>query len=277
MKLAQYRPDGMSDPQAGVLRDGEVVGLEGTDGEVGFGEALRLATTEGLDRLLNLAVEDTSQPREQVDLMAPVGPEGRVFCLGGVYTGHLADAGLSIMVDPNQWVMPENTVIGPDAPIVLPERVAEKVMPAAELCIVVGKAGKYVDPTNAFDYIAGYTISNDVTARTDWPGPMGYKMMDTFSPVGPFVRTADEVPAPSDLEITMRQDGDPICRGSTAGMRFTLSFMLSYISIITELQPGDVISTGDPGGVQEPLAPGKTVEITIEDIGTLRNPVEGEE
>jgi len=102
---------------------------------------------------------------------------------------------------------------------------------------------------------------------------MAYKMIDTFSPIGPHIKTADDVTQPMNSDIVMRQDGDMICRGNTSGMRFSLSFLVSYLSTITELQPGDVISTGDPGGVEEPLNPGSTVMIEIEDIGTLSNDV----
>jgi 2-keto-4-pentenoate hydratase/2-oxohepta-3-ene-1,7-dioic acid hydratase in catechol pathway len=147
------------------------------------------------------------------------------------------------------------------------------VEPASELGVVIGQRGKYIDPMEAHEYIAGYTVSNDVTARTEWPGPMGYKMLDSFSPVGPYIQTADEVDDTMNLNIEMRQDGTTICQGNTAGMRFSLSFLVSYMSTIVELVPGDVISTGDPGGVSENLKPGSTLETEIEDVGTLRNTV----
>ncbi len=269
MRLVRYRPTPSAAPLPGVLDDDAIQTVATKTTEDPFASVLQTVTTGGPGRIET----DGSVSRDQVEILSPISSVGRVFCLGAIYTGHMEDEGLSLTFDPNQWVMPENAIIGPDDPIVLPERVADNVMPAAELCIVVGKSGKYIDPTDAYDYIAGYTISNDVTARTDWPGPMGYKMMDGFSPVGPFVRTADDVSDPADLTITIHQDGEQICRGSTAGMRFTLSFLLSYLSTITELRPGDIISTGDPGGVEKSLAPGSEVEATIEHVGTLRNPV----
>lgn len=272
MKLVRYITTDDSTPRPGVLSD-DGDSIRGTNAD-SLAAVLR-SVTEGAGR--SALFEGREITRDDATVLAPIESENRLFCLGGVYTGHLEDAGLSMMVDPNQWAIPPNAIVGPEDPIVLPERVAENVKPAAELCIVVGKAGKYIDPMDALDYVAGYTVSNDVTARTDWPGAMAYKMMDTFAPVGPHVTTVDEVMNPGNLDIEMRLDGRIICQGNTSAMRFTLSFMLSYISTITELHPGDIISTGDPGGVQEPLEPNSTVEIEIQDVGTLWNPVVSED
>lgn len=261
---------------AGIQRGVEVIWLDNRSNQTHkdpFGALLQTVTTTSPSSLESRIDEGPTFARSSIDLLPPLPEEGRLFCLGGVYTGHLRDAGLELTVDPNQWVMPANAIVGPEAEIVLPERVSENVKPAAELCVVIGRQGKYIQPMEAFDYIAGYSISNDVTARTDWPGPMAYKMMDSFSPIGPHVKTADEVAQPMDLDIEMRHDGNVICQGNTAGMRFTLSFLVSYLSAITELRPGDVISCGDPGGVEEPLQPGSTIEIEIEDVGMLANEV----
>jgi len=271
MKIVRYLTQNDDTPRPGVLTENE--------------ETILRTTTDNLPQTLQAVsqggnradiLDGTEINRDDVELLAPLQSDNRLFCLGGVYTGHLEDAGLSMMVDPNQWFIPDNAIVGPDDPIVLPNRVSKKVMPAAELCVVIGRSGKYIDPTDAFDHVAGYSISNDVTARTDWPGPMAYKMMDTFSPIGPYIRTAEEVSNPGNLDIEMRLDDEVICEGNTSAMRFTVSFMLSYISTITELQPGDIISTGDPGGVAKPLEPGRTVEIEIDDIGELANPVVSE-
>jgi len=273
MKIVKYTQDDKKDSQPGVLTDDEKE-IHGTSTD-SISELLRKTLEEDIGS--EEVTDGSVTKRENTTVYAPIPKECRLFCLGGVYTGHLEDAGLSMMIDPNQWVVPSNAIIGPEEPIVLPESVAEKVMPAAELCIVVGKSGKYIDPSEAYEYIAGYTVSNDVTARTDWPGPMAYKMMDSFSPVGPFIRTADEVTDLTNLEIKIHQGQDEICNGSTSSMRFSLSFMLSYISTITHLHPGDIISTGDPGGVKSSLTPGTTVEIEVEDVATLANRVELEE
>lgn len=276
MNLVRFSNPETGQVCAGIHRGDEVTWLEDEQNQTprdGFETLLKTVTTSGSLSLESSVAKGPSFDRSSVELLPPIPDDRRLFCLGGVYTGHLHDAGLELTVDPNQWVMPPNAIVGPEADILLPERVSENVKPAAELCVVIGRRGKYIQPMEAFDYVAGYSISNDVTARTDWPGPMAYKMMDSFSPIGPHVTTADEVGKPIDLGIEMRQDGNVICRGNTAGMRFTLSFLVSYLSAITELQPGDVISCGDPGGVEEALRPGSTVEIEIEDVGVLANRV----
>lgn len=276
MKLVRFSPRGESTVHTGVVRDDEIVAVEAdaeADDRESF-EAVLASVTGAEDADLSGIQKREVFERSGVTLRAPITEACRLFCFGGVYTGHLRDEGLELTVDPNQWLVPKNTIIGPEEAIELSSRVAENVEPAAELGIVIGRAGKYIEPAEAYDHIAGYTIANDVTARTDWPGPMAYKMMDTFSPVGPHVTTVGDVGQPMNLDIVMRQDGDVIGQGNTSGMRFTLSFLVSYLSTITELQPGDVISTGDPGGVEGRLQVGSTVTIEIEDVGELSNDVQ---
>jgi 2-keto-4-pentenoate hydratase/2-oxohepta-3-ene-1,7-dioic acid hydratase in catechol pathway len=274
MNIVKYETETTEGPKPGLLADNVVYDVESSvDGSPSFATVLERVTVGDFDGVAAALDEGEKLDRSAVRLHPPVADSGRVFCFGAVYTGHMEEEELSLTFDPNQWVMPENAIVGPEDPIVLPERVASDVMPAAELALVIGTGGKYIDPMDAYDHLAGYTVSNDVTARTDWPGPMGYKMLDSFSPVGPSIRTIDEVGDPTDLDIEIRQDGEVTCRGSTAGMRFTLSFLVSYLSAITELRPGDVISTGDPGGVDRSLEPDSTVELEIESVGTLSNEV----
>lgn len=211
--------------------------------------------------------------REEIVVEAPVAEDARVICLGGVYTNHLRERGVTLNRDPNQWVMPSTAIVGPDEQIELPDRDDSEVIPAIELGVVIGAGGKYIDETEAFDHVAGYTVVNDVTDRGEYPGPMGYKMLDTFSPCGPHISTTDEVPDPLSLDVTVKSDSETICRGSTAGMHFTISFLVSYLSTFMRLRPGDVLSTGDPGGVEGALEPGTTVDLDISSVGTLSNEV----
>jgi 2-keto-4-pentenoate hydratase/2-oxohepta-3-ene-1,7-dioic acid hydratase in catechol pathway len=206
----------------------------------------------------------------------PLAAGSRLFCLGGVYTSHLEDRGRDLWAIPEQWYVPETAVVGPNEPIVLPDRVGEIVKPAIELAVVIGRGGHNINETDALDHVAGFTISNDITARGDWPGPRGYKIMETFNPCGPTVTPSNEIANPLDLEMTIQNGEEIICRGNTRGHRFTISFIISYMSKLIELQPGDVLSTGDPGNVSAHLQPGTDVKLEIESIGELHNRVEHE-
>lgn len=278
MKFTVVKPQGDSDPRPALREHGEVItGPAGAE-QPTIGDLLEIHLEHDAravrDRLLGVDGDERRFDVDEVDVHAPLDPDGRFFAVGGAYTSHLRERDRTLLVAPHQWVVPDTSIIGPDEPIRLPDTVSEQVKPAVELCAVIGRGGSYIGESEAYDHIAGYTISNDVTARTDWPGPRGYKLFDTFSPVGPHVVTADKIADPMDLWMSIRQDGQEICSGSTAGHRFTLSFLVSYLSTMHELRPGDVISTGDPGGVTDRLRPGSTVELEIEGIGKLANGVE---
>lgn len=177
-------------------------------------------------------------------------------------------------------------VIGPGQPIVLP-RISHKVDYEAELALAIGKRGKDIPPETAYDYIAGYTIMNDVSAR-DFSlkallgvvGPSDVqKSFDTFAPMGPYLVTRDEIPDPHSLGIRLRI-GDEILQDSNTGcMIHRIPEIIAYISSIATLEPGDVITTGTPPGVgftRTPprwLRPGEIVRIEIDKIGVLENPV----
>jgi 2-keto-4-pentenoate hydratase/2-oxohepta-3-ene-1,7-dioic acid hydratase in catechol pathway len=163
--------------------------------------------------------------------------------------------------------------VGPNEDIVLPEKVREKTMPAVELGVVIGTDSRYLTEEEVLDAIAGYTVCNDITARTDWPGPMAYKLMDTFWPIGPAITPPDQVSNPTNLSMRLEKDGEVICRGTTASMRFSIPFVVSHVSSILKLRPGDIISTGDPGRVESRIEPGTKIEAIIKDVGCLSNPV----
>jgi 2-keto-4-pentenoate hydratase/2-oxohepta-3-ene-1,7-dioic acid hydratase in catechol pathway len=210
---------------------------------------------------------------DDVSLRAPLSEGGRVICLGGVYRQHLTERNDPLVRVPSQWLAPDRAVVGSSESIIIPERVSENVVPAVELGVVIGKECKSIEESEVFDHIAGYTVCNDVTARTEWPGPMAYKLFETFWPTGPGITPAQCVSSPSRLIMTLNIDGEQICRGTTASMRFSIPFIVSYLSQIFRLQPGDVISTGDPGGVTGRLKPGVQVTANIESVGTLENSV----
>jgi 2-keto-4-pentenoate hydratase/2-oxohepta-3-ene-1,7-dioic acid hydratase in catechol pathway len=145
----------------------------------------------------------------------------------------------------------------------------------AELVVVIGKKGRWISPDEALSYVFGYTVGNDVTARDlqnkdgQWTRAKGF---DTFCPIGPWIETVLDA---ADVMITCHVNGEMRQMGSTRDMVFNIKQLLSYVSSIMTIQPGDLLFTGTPSGVG-PLAPGDRVEVQIEGIGTLANPVEVE-
>lgn len=207
---------------------------------------------------------------EGLQLLAPVVP-GKIVCVGRNYPQHAAERGEEVPEYPLLFLKPPSAVIGPDESIVLPPQSA-RVDYEAELAVVIGKRGRWLDVEEAMSIVAGYTIANDVTARDlqehdgQWTRAKGF---DTFCPLGPWIET--------DLEthgslIQCRVNGELRQFGTTADMVFPISQLLAFITSIMTLEPGDLVLTGTPAGVG-PLQEGDTVEITIEGIGTLRNGV----
>lgn len=275
MKLVAFDP-GDGEARPGVLADPDTV----YDlGETPLVDGERTPLANAIERVCvggTAPFEDIDAPTHQTDavsLRAPVPADARVICLGGVYTQHIQERNDPLNQVPSQWLAPDRAVVGPGEPVALSERVSDHVVPAVELGVVVGRECRYVDEAAVFDHVAGYTVCNDITARTDWPGPMAYKLMEGFWPTGPAIAPAREVPNPAALDMTIDVSGERICQGTTASMRFSLPFVVSYLSQILELRPGDVISTGDPGRVSGRLQPGTDVTVAIESVGTLTNPV----
>jgi len=194
-------------------------------------------------------------------------------CLGKNYAAHIAEMSGSSPAPqmPILFLKPNTAVIGPDDPIVLPAY-SQDVQLEAELAIVIGKVCKDVSPETAEDYIFGYTCANDVTARDlqrqedQW---FRAKAFDTSLPLGPWIET--EL-AHDDVEITSRINGVAAQSGFTSDMIVGVAQAVSMVSEVVTLLPGDVILTGTPAGVTK-LNHGDIVEIEIEDIGVLRNPV----
>ena len=275
MKLVTFDAED-GDTHPGVLSSSEkVYDLSATplvDGErTPLANAIERVCIEGMEPFEN--IDAPAYDADAVSLNAPVPADARVICLGGIYTQHLRDRNDSLNKVPSQWIAPDRAVVGPEEPIRLPERVSDHVVPAVELGVVIGRQCRHVDEASVFDHIAGYTVCNDITARTDWPGPMAYKLMEGFWPTGPSITPVQDVPNPASLDMTIDIGEERICEGTTASMRFSLPFAVSYLSQILELRPGDIISTGDPGSVNGRLQPETEVTVAIESIGTLTNPI----
>jgi 2-keto-4-pentenoate hydratase/2-oxohepta-3-ene-1,7-dioic acid hydratase in catechol pathway len=216
-------------------------------------------------------------------LLAPVLDPQKIICLGLNYRDHAIETGAPIPSEPILFSKYASSLIGHAAPIVLPH-VSEQVDYEAELVVVIGRRGKEVPRDRAMDYVGGYTVGHDVSAR-DWqlhkPGKqwMAGKTFDTFAPVGPALVTPDEIPDPYALGIRLRLNGRTMQDSSTSQLIFRIDEVIAYLSRIMTLEPGDLIFTGTPPGVgmaRTPpvwLQPGDVVEVEIDGLGILRNPV----
>ncbi|MGH3411564.1 MAG: fumarylacetoacetate hydrolase family protein [Sciscionella sp.] len=211
-----------------------------------------------------------SWPLADTRLLAPILPS-KIICIGKNYADHIAEMGGDAPADPVIFLKPNTTVIGPDLPIKLPASATE-VHFEGELAAVIGTPCKSVPAAKAAGVLLGYTVANDVTARDhqrhdgQWTRAKGH---DTFCPLGPWIETELD---PADLAITTTLDGVRAQDSRTSLLLHDVGAVIEWISAVMTLLPGDVILTGTPAGVG-PLAQGQTVEVTVQGIGTLRNPV----
>ncbi|MGA2167430.1 MAG: fumarylacetoacetate hydrolase family protein [Terracidiphilus sp.] len=223
-------------------------------------------------------------PHSQVRLHAPLSNPPRVFAIGLNYRDHAKESGMVIPTTPVVFFKLPTAIIGPGDPIVLPINSTQPDY-EAEFAFVIGKGG-YRIPASAWrDHVYGFTIVNDVSARdvqfatSQWSMS---KSFPTFCPLGPAIVTADEIPDPHALQISLTIDGEVLQSSNTRELIFKIPELIEYLSSITPLLPGDIVSTGTPYGVglgrapKRWLRPGETVTITVEGLGSLTNPVVAE-
>ena len=238
-------------PQYGWILENKVGAIEGNI----YGEYRRL------EAILPLA---------EVKLVAPVEPS-KIVCIGRNYAEHAKEHDVEVPKVPLIFLKPPSSIIGPDEAIVLPPQ-SQQVEHEAELVVVIGKRGRNIITEEAQNYIFGYTVGNDVTARDlqrsdgQWTRAKGY---DTFCSFGPWVDTEFD---PSDAIITCRVSGQPRQMASTRDMVFNVSTLVAFVSSVMTLEPGDIVFTGTPAGVG-PLKAGDEVVVEIEGLGKLSNPV----
>ncbi|MFJ8472922.1 fumarylacetoacetate hydrolase family protein [Kitasatospora sp. NPDC094011] len=277
MKLLRVGPPGAERPV--------VLGEDGTAYDLsGRARDLDGAFLAGLDTAA-LAREVAAGVLPVVDLAglrvgAPVARPGKVVGIGLNYRDHAAEAGAAIPVEPVIFLKPSSTVVGPYDEVLVP-RDGEKTDYEAELAVVIGRTARYLDShAEAAGVVAGYTIANDVTERAfqferggQWDKG---KSAETFTPLGPWLVTADEVADPQALALRLWVNGEQRQHGNTAEMIFPVLELVRYASRFMVLEPGDVIITGTPAGVTlgRPgtpfLAPGDVVEIEIDGLGRQR-------
>ena len=223
-------------------------------------------------------------PLAGVQLLPPVPRPPKVVCLGLNYRDHAAEANMPLPTHPPLFPKYTSSLVGPGEPIPVP-RVSDRVDYEAELVVVVGRRGRHVTEEDAMEYVAGYTLMNDVSIRdfqmqtSQWTAG---KIFHRSTPVGPMLVSADEIPDPHRLDIELSVNGTTLQRSNTAEMIFKVPAILAYISQICELEPGDLIATGTPAGVgftRKPpvfLKPGDTVTVRATGLGELTNPVVAE-
>lgn len=215
-------------------------------------------------------------------LLAPVRAPEKILAIGLNYADHARESGLEPPSAPMLFIKTTNSIVGPGEAIRYASSNSSQVDYEVELAAVIGRAARNVSPTEALDYVFGYTVCNDVSARdcqfadTQWSRA---KSFDTFCPLGPWIVTADEVPDPQNLALRCRVNGQTLQDSTTSEMIFGVAELVSYLSRVMTLKPGDVIATGTPYGVgfaRDPqvfLGDGDVVEVEVDGIGTLRSPV----
>jgi ureidoglycolate lyase len=275
MKLLRYGDKGQEKPglldAQGHIRDlsGHIPDLAGT--------ALEAASLNALSKLdPNSLPRVTGSPR----IGACVGQVGKFICIGLNYADHAAESNMAVPAEPvvfNKWT---SAICGPDDDVQIP-RGSTKTDWEVELGVVIGKAGRYIDESNAMDHVAGYCVINDVSER-QWQLERGGtwdkgKGFDTFGPIGPWLVTRDEITNPHQLDLWLEVDGHRYQNGNTRTMVFQIPALIAYLSRCMSLQPGDIISTGTPPGVglgikPEPvfLRPGQEMRLGIAGLGVQR-------
>ena len=215
-------------------------------------------------------------------LLPPVPPPEKIICIGLNYRDHAIETGSPIPSEPIVFSKFNTALVGHGHSIDLPPN-SSKVDYEAELVVVIGKRAKHVSVAEALDHVFGYSCGHDVSAR-DWqkgrPGGQWLlgKTFDTFAPLGPCVVTRDELPDPSNLRVQLELNGQIVQDSTTAQLIFDIPTIISHLSTIVTLMPGDLIYTGTPPGVgdaKDPpvyLQPGDCCSVIIESIGTLTNP-----
>lgn len=268
---------------------------------------LNLSDLSGVDEVLSRGLLNSLLGREEemaratqgvtlesVRLSSPILSPEKIFCVAENYRAHAREAGGQPAEKPYLFTKFRNTIIGPGDPILIP-KISRKADWEAELAVVIGRGGKHIPREQAMDYVAGYTISNDVSFRdlqfpSGWPERLSRlgqnwvegKGLDNSFPLGPWLVTADEIEDPNDLRVSLLVNGEKKQDSSTADMVFKVDSLIEHISAGITLKSGDIISTGTPPGVsvftdQRFLQNGDTVEARIEGIGSLCNPVRSED
>ena len=288
MKFVSFR-EKHHRPQPGVLVDGKwVYPISGVGLEFFDVPAALAAGQPGLAKIsefIEWAPRDKYYDLTSVQLTAPIPKPSKLIFVGLNYRDHALETKAQIPSTPTIFSKYSTAVIGPGEPIMLPKNSTQPDY-EAEFAFVIGKGGRHIAAGDWREHVGGYTIVNDVSARdfqmatSQW---MMGKTFDTFAPMGPYIVTADEVPDPHTLSISLRIGAEVLQQSNTSELIFKIPELVAYLSSVFTLEPGDVIATGTPAGVgfaRKPprwLQPGDEVRIRIEGLGELVNPVIAEQ
>ncbi|HET6883198.1 MAG TPA: fumarylacetoacetate hydrolase family protein [Pirellulales bacterium] len=284
MRLVSYQST--SGPKIAALSGEKYIDLSGA----GLPDSMRAVLAMGdigLRRAEEIAADGRELAASSVSrLLAPVPDARKVICVGLNYADHARESGAMPPDEPVLFNKFPTALLGHGEPIILP-RNSQEVDYEAELVVVIGRGGRHITRQRAYDHVAGYCPGHDVSAR-DWqlrkPGKQWLlgKTFDTFAPCGPALVTRDEVPDPNKLAIRFRLNGETLQDSNTSQFIFPVDEIVSYVSQVCTLEPGDLIFTGTPPGVgfaRKPprfMKPGDTAEVEIEGLGILKNPVVAE-
>lgn len=284
MKLVRYGAPGRERPGLWLEDRGqpEILDVRGMAYDIADFDA-HFFTHWGLERLRGLLLEKKQKriPAATLRLGPPVPPPINLVCVGKNYADHAVEFDATIPAAPVLFAKSPGALIGPRDPIHLPAGFHD-VDAEAELAVVIGAPARHVAEQQALAHIAGYAVLNDVTERrAQREAGQWYrgKSFDTFCPLGPWLVTADEVPHPQALRVRSRLNGAPLQDGHTGDMLFPIARLVAYISATMTLHPGDIIATGTPSGVGFARTPpvllrhGDVIEVEIEGLGALKNPV----
>jgi 2,4-didehydro-3-deoxy-L-rhamnonate hydrolase len=279
MKLFRFGSEGKERPA--VLRpNGQRIDISSAVDD--YDEAW--LASDGIEGLRKLLGSPTEWP--EVDPSARIGPciarPSKIICIGLNYARHAAESNMDPPKEPVVFLKATSSLAGPYDPVVMPKG-SQKTDWEVELAVIIGKKATYVSENNAMDYVAGYCLHNDYSERSFQLERGGQwtkgKSCDTFAPLGPIFVTKDEIPDPHNLPLWLKVNGTMRQNSSTSDLIFKIPTLVSYLSQFMTLLPGDIISTGTPGGVGLGLNPpqylkdGDVVELGIEGLGTSRQRV----
>lgn len=299
MKLLTYLTSD-KEPHAAFVHNNKAVDLED------FGDVANFPLPNNLLELIDMGIEvideintlleditenelnEISYELNEIQITAPIPkPRKNIIGIGLNYTEHVAESARTLDTTgklpqkPIIFSKPPTTVTGPNTDVLLNKNLTQQLDWEVELAVVIGKKGKYVAKENALDYVFGYTIINDISARDcrregQWIVSKG---QDTFAPMGPFLVTKDEIENPHNLNLSLKLNGIEKQNSNTQFMLFNINDLIEDLSIVFTLEPGDIVATGTPAGVgagrnpQEWMKDGDVMECYVEGIGTLTNTV----